>query len=112
MQKKITRVVTEESFPRLFQKGLKKARLDKVADKLDTLDDAVRIIKENEQNLKDLGGLKGRLDLLDKIYVSVDKIAKEVTGYRQEQELNSAKLSKHDERFETVEKHLHLPITS
>ena len=40
------------------------------------------------------------------------KIAGEVTGYRQEQEFNSAKLSKHDERFEVIEKHLHLPIAS
>jgi len=112
MQKKIAKAVTEERFPRLFQKELKKARLDKIADKVDVIEDAVRIIKENEQNLKDLGGLKNRLDLLDKIYEKVDKIAGEVTSYRGQQELNGAKLSRHDERIETVEKHLHLPVAA
>jgi len=52
------------------------------------------------------------LDLLDKIYEKVDKIAGEVTSYRGQQELNSTKLSGHDERIERVEKHLHLPALS
>ncbi|MCX6791881.1 MAG: hypothetical protein NT149_02485 [Candidatus Gottesmanbacteria bacterium] len=90
---------------------LKKARLDTVAKDVGVIKDAARIIRENEQNLKDLGNLKGRLDLLDKIYVSVDKIAGEVTTYRQQQELNSGKLANHDDRLGKVEKHLHFSIT-
>lgn len=89
---------------------LKRIRLDGVAQKIDQIDDAARIIKENEQNLKDLGGLKSRLDVLDKIFVTVDKIAGEVTTYRGQQELNSNKLSNHEDRIEKVEKHLHLPV--
>ena len=110
MQKKIARVVTKENFPQLFQQELKKAHLDTVGENIELIKDAARIIRENEQNLKDLGGLKGRLDLLDKIYVKIDKIAGEVTTYREQQELNSAKLANHDARIEKVEKHLHLPV--
>lgn len=90
---------------------LKKARLDTVAKDVDVIKDAARIIRENEQNLKDLGTLKGRLDLLDKIYLTVDKIAGEVTTYRQQQELNSGKLTSHDDRLVKIEKHLHFSIT-
>lgn len=90
---------------------LKKIRLDTIAKKVDQIDEAVHIIKENEQNLKNLGGLKGRLDLLDKIYITVDKIAGEVSSYREQQELNSGKLSNHGDRIEKVEKHLHIPAT-
>lgn len=111
MQKKIAKAITETNFPQLFQKELNKARLDKVADKLDTLDDAVRIIKENEQNLKDLGTLKTRLDTLDKILVTVDKIAGGIQKYEQEQTLNSEKLSQHDDRIEKIETHLNLPLS-
>ncbi len=88
------------------------SKIDRNQKALDQIDNVARILRDNEQNLKDLGGLKDRLDLLDKIYKSVDKIAGEVTIYREQQELNSNKLSKHDERFEVIEKHLHLPIAS
>jgi hypothetical protein len=90
---------------------LKKVRLDTVAKDVDLIKDAARIIRENEQNLKDLGNLKCRLDVLDKIYVTVDKIAGEVTTYRQQQELNSSKLTNHADRIEKIEKHLHFSIT-
>jgi len=97
---------------------LKKAKLislpgkvDDLAKRMDEMSDAAKIIRENEQNLKNLGNLKNRLDLLDKIYVNVDKIAGEVTTYRGQQELNSSKLIDHDNRIEKVEKHLHLTAT-
>lgn len=86
-------------------------KIDRNQKALDQIDDVARILRENEQNLKDLGTLKSRLDLLDKIYVKIDKIAGEVTTYREEQELNSAKLANHDDRIGKVEKHLHLPVT-
>ena len=88
------------------------AKIDRNQKALDQIDDVARILRDNEQNLKDLGNLKNRLDLLDKIYEKVDKIAGEVTSYRGQQELNSTKLSGHDERIERVEKHLHLPALS
>lgn len=78
---------------------------------VEQINNAARIIGENEQNLKDLGTLKSRLDLLDKIYVKIDKIAGEVTSYREQQELNSARLTDHGDRIEKVEKHLHLTET-
>ncbi len=90
---------------------IKKANLDTIGQHVDSILDAARIIKENEQNLKDLGNLKNRLDLLDKIYEKVDKIAGEVTTYREQQELNSGKLAGHDERIEKVEKHLNSTAT-
>lgn len=86
-------------------------KVDNLAKRMDEMADAAKIIRENEQNLKDLGNLKNRLDLLDKIYVKVDKIAGEVTTYRGQQELNSGKLTDHDNRIEKVEKHLHLTAT-
>lgn len=84
---------------------------DNPTKQMDDISDAARIIRENEQNLKDLGGLKNRLDLLDKIMTKVDKIAGEVTAYREQQELNSEKLTDHDDRIEKVEQHLNLPAT-
>src|SRR3989339_35202 len=96
MQKKIARVVTEESFPRLFQKELKKAKLtslpgkvDNLSNRMDEMTDAAKIIRDNEQNLKDLGGLKNRLETLDKIMVTVDKIAGDMSAYREEQTLHA-----------------------
>ena len=86
-------------------------KIDRNQKALDQIDNVARILRENEQNLKDLGTLKSRLNLLDKIYVKIDKIAGEVTAYREQQELNSAKLAGHDDRIEKVEKHLHLPVT-
>lgn len=85
------------------------AKIDRNQKALDQLDDVGRILRENEQNLKDLGGLKHRLDTLDKIMVSVDKIAGGIQSYQQEQTLNSGKLTNHGERIEKIERHLHLP---
>lgn len=85
-------------------------KIDNLSRRMDEMADAARIIRENEQNLKDLGGLKSRLDVVDKIFVTVDKIAGEVTSYRGQQELNSNKLSNHEDRIEKVEKRLHLPV--
>ncbi|OGG30535.1 hypothetical protein A3A63_02890 [Candidatus Gottesmanbacteria bacterium RIFCSPLOWO2_01_FULL_46_9] len=87
-------------------------KIDRNQKALDQIDDVARILRENEQNLKDLGTLKNRLDLLDKIYIKIDKIAGEVTAYREQQELNSARLAGHEDRIEKVEKHLHLSTTS
>ena len=88
------------------------AKIDRNQKALDQIDDVARILRENEQNLKDLGTLKSRLDLLDKIYVKIDKIAGDVTAYREQQELNSGTLAEHDDRIEKVEKHLHLPAAA
>lgn len=81
-------------------------KIDRNQNALDQIDDVARILRENEQNLKDLGGLKHRLDTLDKIFVTVDKMAGDMQSYRQEQELNANQLSNHEDRLETVEKHL------
>ncbi len=43
------------------------AKIDRNQKALDQIDDVARILRDNEQNLKDLGGLKDRLDLLDVI---------------------------------------------
>jgi hypothetical protein len=86
------------------------AKIDRNQKALDQIDNVARILRENEQNLKDLGTLQNRLDLLDKIYVKIDKIAGDVTSYREQQELNSAKLADHDDRIEKVEKHINLPV--
>ncbi len=88
-----------------------KILINKNQKALDQIDDVGRILRENEQNLIDLGELKHRLDTLDKIMVTVDKIAGGIQSYQQEQTLNSDKLAKHDDRFEKIEKHLHLPIS-
>ncbi len=86
------------------------SKIDRNQKVLDQIDDAARILQDNEQNLKDLGGLKQRLDTLDHIMISVDKIAGSIQTYRQEQVLNSDKLSKHDDRLEKIETHLSLPV--
>lgn len=86
-------------------------KIDRNQKALDQIDDVARILRENEQNLKDLGTLKSRLDLLDKIYITVDKIAGDVSAYREQQELNSGTLAAHDVRIGKVEKHLHLTVT-
>ncbi|MBI5448781.1 hypothetical protein HY948_00455 [Candidatus Gottesmanbacteria bacterium] len=52
---------------------------------LDQVDDVARILHDNEQNLKDLGGLKHRLNTLDTIMVTVDKIAGSIQTYQREQ---------------------------
>lgn len=57
--------------------------------------------------------VQNRLDKkLDKIYTLVDGFAGEVKTYREQQELNSHKLSNHDDRIEKLEKHTKLiPLT-
>jgi hypothetical protein len=79
------------------------------------IDNVTRILVENEDNLKELGTLKTRLDTLDKIMVSVDKIAGDILSYQQEQALNSNSLSehtdtleKHETRIDTLEKHVRI----
>ena len=57
---------------------MKKVNLDTDADNIDLFSDAVRIVRENEQNLKDIGSLIKRLDILDKIYEKLEAIAKEI----------------------------------
>lgn len=84
------------------------AKIDRNQKAIDQIDDVARILRNNEQNLKDLGGLKHRLSTLDKIMISVDNIAGDVQKYQQEQTLNSNTLSKHSDRLDRVEKHLHL----
>lgn len=108
--KKSTAQIVRDELKKAKLIGLS-AKVSHLSNRMDEMADAAKIIRENEQNLKDLGGLKGRLDLLDKIYENVDKIAGEVTSYREQQELNSSKLANHDDRIEKVEKHLHFPAT-
>ena len=43
-----------------------------------------KILQENEENLKQLGTLHQRLDTLDKIMVTVDKMAGSMQTYQQE----------------------------
>jgi len=71
----------------------------------------VRYILDDKFRETGLDQVPKRLDLLDKIFTSVDKLVGEVKGYREQQELNSGKLADHDDRLEKVEKHLHIPVT-
>jgi hypothetical protein len=73
--------------------------------------DDVRDILDDKFRETGLDQVPKRLDLLDKILTSVDKLVGEVKGYREQQELNSGKLADHDDRIEKVEKHLHIPVT-
>ena len=81
---------------------------DVAFEKIDEMVDAARIIHENEQNLKDLGGLKHRLDTLDKIMTTVDKIAGDMHTLRQEQTLHMHTHDRIDERVTRLEKHTKL----
>ena len=72
--------------------------------------DDVRDILDDKLRETGLDQVPKRLDLLDKILTSVDKLVGEVKEYREQQELNSGKLADHDDRIEKVEKHLHLPV--
>lgn len=73
--------------------------------------DDVRYILDDKFRETGLDQVPKRLDLLDKILTSVDKLVGEIKGYREQQELNSGKLTDHDDRLEKVEKHLHIPVT-
>lgn len=88
------------------------AKIDRNQKALDQLDHVGRIIRENEKNLRNLSGLQHRLDTLDKIFVTVDKMAGDMQPYRQEQELNAKQLSDHEDRLETVEKHIKITSVS
>ena len=65
-----------------------------------------RILRENEQNLKDLGSLKHRLTTLDRIMITVDKIAGSMQSYQQEQILRSDALTDHSDKIEAHEARL------
>ena len=78
-------------------------KIDRNQKALDQLDDVGRILRENEQNLKDLKGLQNRLNALDKIMVTVDKIAGSIQTYQQVQILHSNSLSSHEDRLEKSE---------
>lgn len=60
----------------------------------------VRDILDDTLRETGLDQVPKRLDLLDKILTSVDKLAGEVKGYREEQELNANKLTDHDDQLE------------
>lgn len=72
--------------------------------------DDVRDILDDKFRETGLDQVPKRLDLLDKMFTSIDKLVGEIKGYREQQELNSDKLIKHDDRIETIEQHLHFPI--
>lgn len=74
--------------------------------------DDVRDILDDKLRETGLDQVPKRLNLLDKILTSVDKLVGEVKGYREQQELNSGKLAGHDDRIEKIEKHLHLPAAA
>jgi len=75
----------------------------------------VRYILDDTLRETGLDQVPKRLDLLDKILTSVDELADEVKGYREEQELNANKLTNHDDqlekqktRIDRIDKHLHI----
>lgn len=72
-----------------------------------TLDD-VRYVLDEKLRETGLSEVPKRLNLLDKILTSVDKLVGEVKGYRVEQELNANKLSQHDDRLDGIEKRLRI----
>lgn len=72
--------------------------------------DDVRDILDDKLRKTELDQVPKRLDLLDRILTSVDKLVGEIKGYREQQELNSDTLIRHNDRIEKIEKHLHFPI--
>ncbi len=72
--------------------------------------DDVRDILDDKLRESGLDQVPKRLNLLDKILISVDKLVGEIKGYREQQELNSSKLAYHDDRIEKIEKHLHVSV--
>ena len=69
-------------------------------------------MKPSKKAVKNVAGLQHYLDTIDKIMITVDKIAGSIQTYQQEQALNSNTLSKHDDRLEKIETHLNLPTIS
>lgn len=81
--------------------------------------DDVRYILDDTLRETGLDQVPKRLNLLDRILTSVDKLVGEMKGYREEQALNSDKLSRHDDELgkhklliDRVLKHLHISNTS
>jgi len=72
----------------------------------------VRDIIDDKFRETGLDSVPKRLNLLDKILDSVDKLVGEIKAYREQQELNSNKVANLDDRVEKIESHLHLPISS
>lgn len=85
---------------------MKKAKKMKIPNL--TADD-VRLILDDKLRETGLDQVPKRLGTLDKILTSVAALVGEVKGYREEQELNAEKLSKHDDILEKIQKHLRLP---
>lgn len=112
IKKAVKDALTELNIPSKTDINTLSKKIDTNQKALDQIEDVTKILRENEQNLKDLGGLKNRLDTLDKIMVTVDKIAGSIQTYQTEQALNSNSISNLTDRMEKVETHLNLPVTS
>jgi HD superfamily phosphodiesterase len=70
-----------------------------------TVDD-VRYVLDDKLRETGLDKVPKRLDLLDKILTSVDKLVGEVKGYREEQELNANKIADHTDQLEKQKTHI------
>ena len=68
-------------------------------------------MKRPKKAAKNVAGLQHYLRTIDKIKITVDKIAESIQTYQQEQALNSNTLSKHEDRLEKIETHLNLSTT-
>lgn len=64
----------------------------------------VRYIVKDELTEMGLDRVSKKLNLLDKIHISIDKLVGEVKGYREEQTIVSGKISDHQERISKIEK--------
>ncbi|MCX6792153.1 MAG: hypothetical protein NT149_03900 [Candidatus Gottesmanbacteria bacterium] len=73
--------------------------------------DDVRDILDDKLRETGLDQVPKKLDLLDKILVSVDKLVEEIKGYREEQTFHQGKHEDLEERVGKIEKHLHFPAT-
>jgi len=68
--------------------------------------DDVRYILDDKLRETGLDQVPKRLNLLDKILTSVDKLVGEVKGYREEQELNANKIADHTDQLEKQKTHI------
>lgn len=66
--------------------------------------DDVRDILDDKLRETGLDKVPKRLDLLDKILTSIDKLVGEIKGYREEQAFNSGALIEHKACIEKLEK--------
>ncbi|OGG08881.1 hypothetical protein A2154_04120 [Candidatus Gottesmanbacteria bacterium RBG_16_43_7] len=80
-----------------------------ISDLSKKIDHVTDLIETNQESLNQLESIQRQLNTLDKILISVDKIAGEVTTYRGQQELNSQKLINHGDRIEKLEKFTKIP---